>query len=218
MKNLVLGMRLALPDFQRGGEILDFNPELTKNWEDSLKANNYEYELLYVTDPIQAINLGGTKIIKTLEYLKASKDNLDKVLLSDTLDVVVLKDGLFEFIEEDTIYVGNEPVNLGIEWIKENSKCLLKYHNFNEWFNNNKDKQLLNTGLIAGKVEIVIDILEQIKDLILKYCKGINYGYDMICLNYVVYNSNYKIIQGEPFNTVFKRYDHSNKECFISHK
>lgn len=218
MKNLVLGMRLALPDFQRGGEILDFNPELTKNWEDSLKANNYEYELLYVRKGIDGYNLGAVKMFMFLEYLEANKDNLDKVMITDTLDVVFLKEGLFEYMKDNTLYVGDEPTNLGIQWIYENSKALLSKSEYLNWLNFIRENQLLNTGIIGGKVDVVITILRSVCALIKNNCKNYNEGSDMLVLNYVAYNSHYDLVHGVPLNTEFKRYDHSNKECFIAHK
>lgn len=218
MKNLVLGMRLALPDFQRGGEILDFNPELTKNWEDSLKANNYEYELLYVRKGIDGYNLGAVKMFMFLEYLKNNKQHLNKVILSDTLDVVFLKPGVFEYMEDNTLYIGDEPCSLGIPWIYENSKSVLKDTSIRNWLDYNRGLQLLNTGLIGGDIEVVIDILEQMVDIITYYCKGYDEGVDMFILNYIAYNSKYKIVNGKPFNSEFRKLDYNNQECFIAHK
>lgn len=219
MENKVIGARLLLPDFQRGGNILEINPELTKAWEESLKKCNYKYELLYLNTPLDmGLNLGGNKLLLLLNYLKLYRRSLDKVILSDTLDVVFLNPGVFEYMEDDTLYIGDEPTNLGIEWIIENSKCILIEPSIREWFNANRHLQLLNTGLIGGNVEVVIDILEQMQELIMNYCRRVDSGYDMFILNYIAYNSKYNIVHGKPFNSEFRKLDYNNKECFVAHK
>lgn len=221
MKNIILGARLNLPDFQHGGQVLSLEDKtLTQAWEDSAKENGYETHIVQVTkeDSLPEYNLGANKCFALLEYLKEHRQEIDKVCVADTLDVIFLKPNLFDYIEDNTIYIGNEPCNLGISWISINSYPFLVQEKFARWFNGNSHLSLLNTGLIAGKVDIVIDIMQQMTDLLKSFTKGIDLGCDMFCLNYVAYRSTYKIVQGSPFNTVFKSYDYLNKECYAAHK
>lgn len=219
-KNIILGARLLMPDFQRGGDILPLDQSLTKVWEDSASNLSYKTKILCVTqkDINPDFNLGANKVFAFLAYLKKHIKSFNFVLLADTLDVVFLNKGLFEFMKPNTLYVGDEPCCLGINWILQNSYPFLFYNEYKEWFNSNKDLPLLNTGLIGGEISVVIDILECMSNMLLDYTKGLDIGADMFCLNYCAYNSKYPIIHGEPFNTVFKSFDHDNTCCYVAHK
>lgn len=223
-RNLVIGMRLNLPDFQRNNQKISFDPQLTLAFENSLKQNNYEYEILYFdeNDCYKNYNLGANKIMKFLEYLKIHRLNYDNVLLADTFDVIALKEGFFETIEENNLYIGDEEEIIGCPWMYYNALPLLKAEGlYNNWFAENANKQLLNTGLIAGNINDVITLLSRIEKVILKYCQNIDSGFDMFILNYVAYSmiyNGYTIIHGKPFNTEFRKLDHYNDKCFFAHK
>lgn len=225
MKNIILGMRLETPDHQRGNQLLDIYD--TTNEEGFVKSctlYNYEYKILRqdISTMYVGYNLGQNKMLIFRDYLKRHRNEYDKVLLSDVFDVVILKPNLFEFMENDILYIGDETGTLDVNWVRQNSKALLKYDMFNQWYQSNKNKVMLNTGLIGGNIDLVIHLLDKICDIILKYCKNYDEGNDMFILNYICYSAinsgELKIIHGHPFNTKFKQYEHNNKECYLAHK
>lgn len=222
MKNIILGMRLETPDHQRGNQILDINDtQMEKEFVKSCTLYNYEYKILRqdISTMYVGYNLGQNKMLLFRDYLKKHRSEYNKVLLSDIFDVVVLKDGLFDYIDNDKLYIGDETNKLNIDFIYYNSQALLKYDKFNQWHQSNKNKTLLNTGLIAGNIDLVIDLLDKMCDIILRYCKYYNEGDDMFILNYVCYEYyNDILVYGKPFNTLFNTYDHNNKECYLAHK
>lgn len=222
MKNIILGMCLETPDHQRGNQILDIYD--TTNEEGFVKSctlYNYEYKILRqdISTMYVGYNLGQNKMLLFRDYLKKHRSEYNKVLLSDIFDVVVLKDGLFDYIDNDKLYIGDETNKLNIDFIYYNSQALLKYDKFNQWHQSNKNKTLLNTGLIAGNIDLVIDLLDKMGDIILRYCKYYNEGDDMFILNYVCYEYyNDILVHGKPFNTLFNTHEHNNKECYLAHK
>lgn len=224
MRNITLGMRLELSDFQRNNQKVPFDPALTLAFENSLKENNYEYKILYYTEEecYHNYNLGANKIMKFLEYLKFHRLEYDNVLLADTFDVVALKAGFFDTIENNTLYIGDEEAEIGIPWMYYQALPLLKADNlYNEWFVRNSNKKLLNTGVVAGNINDVITLLTRIEKIIIKYCQNIDSGFDMFILNYVAYgmvDNGYNIVNGKPFNTEFRKLDWINKECYFAHK
>lgn len=222
MNNYILGMRLEATDFQRGNILLDINnTSLEKDFTNSCTLYNYDYKILRMDKSVmyEGYNLGQNKMLLFRDHLKKYRIFYDKVLLSDIFDVVVLKPNLFDFIQDDKLYVGDESNKLNIDFIYWDSQALLRCQLFNSWYNDNKDKTLLNTGLIAGNINLVIELLDKVCDLILRYCKNYDEGNDMFILNYVCYEYyNDILVHGKPFNTEFKKFDLNNKECYLAHK
>jgi len=222
MDNYILGMRLEATDFQREHIIIDINDEsIESDFVNSCMKYNYNYKILRQNSNTlyNNYNLGQNKMLLFRDYLKKNRHEYNKILLSDVFDVVVLKEGLFDYIDDTKLYIGDGDRNLGIRWIKNNSNALLKHSIFENWYNLNLDKSILNTGLIAGNIDLVIDLLDKMCDIITKYCENYDEGNDIFILNYICYNYyNDILIHGSPFNTEFRKKDHDNKECYLAHK
>ncbi len=80
---------------------------------------------------------------------------------------------------------------------------------------------LLNCGIIGGKVDLVIELLEKLCHLHKTYNRNNKTAYtgDMGAFNYImrtVYNA--QLMHGAPINTVFKAYQSDRTDCWFRHK
>lgn len=142
------------------------------------------------------------------KYLEET--NHDFVFCVDATDVKMLKSP-FGYMNALQLYVGDEPSNLGNEW-------LLKHHDitlFKAFFKVHRQSQLLNAGLCGGKKEIVLSFLIKLTSLFDEMAVGQT---DMAAFNYILYREfRNKIFHGRQVNTVFKSFK-PNNISFFQHK
>ena len=238
MENIILGVLLEMPDPQRDNFVLNSNDySLIKPFVESANKFGYKVVILYnnltpnfvsqysssnlsfvrVT-PYDNYNVYTNKFLLVNEYLSIANPN--KVLISDITDVVFLKEGLFDFFNDEIIYSGVEPVNMGIQWLENNSRAIRGQNpEFDKWWDENKSKlPLLNCGLIGGNYKFIKQELRRVVDILSSYTKNINEMSDMFAWNITAYLSQKKIFTGEPFHTEFRKLDYLNKNCYVSHK
>lgn len=140
------------------------------------------------------------------KYLEQS--NHDFVFCVDATDVKMLKSP-FGHMNALQLYVGDEPSNLGNEW-------LLKHHDitlFKAFFKVHRQSQLLNAGLCGGKKEIVLSFLNKLTALFDEMAVGQT---DMAAFNYVLYREfRNKIFHGRQVNTIFKSFKENSISWFM---
>ncbi|HVX44964.1 MAG TPA: hypothetical protein VHC49_13835 [Mycobacteriales bacterium] len=77
---------------------------------------------------------------------------IGRVWCVDATDVELLREP-FSIIRPGTLYVGSEPVVVGMDWIRRKHPAAL----IQEFIERNFDRQLLNAGLVGGHREIVME-------------------------------------------------------------
>lgn len=197
-------------DPQRGGK-WDCKPEDTYSMVNSIRENS-RASISIISDCLKSFN-PETRVniiedectinpylqrwLSIFNHLKEIDE--EYVFCVDATDVEMLKNPFIEYLG-DRIFVGDEPGTIKNDW-------LIKHHNvplFKEFFKINTYKPLLNAGVIGGRKEIIIKVLETMA----KYISTTDVGMtDMALFNYVLYTHFAdKVYHGRRVTTVFKAY------------
>ena len=202
-----------MPDPQRDNFVLNSNDySLIKPFVESANKFGYKVVILYnnltpnfvsqysssnlsfvrVT-PYDNYNVYTNKFILVNEYLSIANPN--KLLISDVTDVVFLKEGLFDFFNDEIIYSGVEPVNMGIQWLENNSRAIRGQNpEFDKWWDENKSKlPLLKLWSYWRKLSIHKKEVKKVADILSSYTKNINEMSDMFAWNVTAYLSQKNI-------------------------
>lgn len=168
------------------------------------------------TDMVQFIRVKATanpyfqRWITYRDWMLSNKDKYANVFCIDATDVEVLKEPFWQTMG-DNLWTGDENELVGCEWMRR--------HNTNkiiaEFIEANKDRQLLNAGLVGGKIEVVSEFIRQMIDFLTFENPG---EIDMALLNYMAYtNWSDKIRTGRQVCTLFKG-DERNSVSWFKHK
>jgi len=145
------------------------------------------------------------------KWMLENKDEYGNVFCIDATDVEVLREPLWNELG-DNLWTGDENEIVGCEW-------MINHHpnkTLQEFIKSNKDRQLLNAGIVGGKLETVNEFIRQMVDFITFEKTG---DTDMALFNYMAYsNWNDKIRTGRQVCTVFKTNEKNNKVAFFKHK
>jgi len=134
------------------------------------------------------------------QYLRAHPE-IDNVWCVDATDVIMLRDP-FADMDEDTLYIGSEPAKLVNDWLWNNHSIpfLIRF------FRINREKTMLNAGLVGGSRELVMQFCLDMVTLFFDHKKELGVG-DMGALQYVAYGKyKDKLSFGDHVNTEFKKY------------
>jgi hypothetical protein len=151
-------------------------------------------------------------------YLKHN-ENIKKLLCLDISDVVILKNP-FNFMSNDTVYVGDE------ECLNRQNRWMLdRYEMIGFDIRNIFDKKVLNCGILGASREHMLDITKKIGDIITEN-NVMHTTIDMAAANAVIYSAySNKLVHGQPWNTKYRggAYPFSGKDnmadtCYIQHK
>lgn len=151
--------------------------------------------------------------VSIMQYLRDNRESIGKVFCVDATDVEMLKNP-FRHMDNAFIYCGNEPEKTQCTW-------LVRHHQhpaIQKFIQQNKDKELLNAGLLGGSVERVMDfcrkIIDTYSDMVLsKEGPGMT---DMGIFNYLMRQEEY-VCCGEMVHTKFKANERNNIS-FWKHK
>jgi hypothetical protein len=141
---------------------------------------------------------------------------IDAFFTMDISDSTILKDP-FGFINECSIYIGDELSTLSNSWI-ERRVNLINNVACTEMYSKIKDKQLLNCGLLGGYRETLLPLLYDVRQKLNEYnCKTDTI--DMVVFNELLYSKYYsKVCHGMPVNTKFWKWEFGNEFCWFQHK
>ena len=189
---------------------------VTKHGQKLLIFNNFGYDHIY-----QNIEWKHThKIVdpyfgRWAEYYQHLLDNpgIDNVFCVDATDVEMLNNP-FQHFKQGELYVGDEKKVVGIPWMFEKHKngFLVKF------IRGNKDRKLLNAGIIGGSSYDIREFSRRMNQLFILNDHDLGIG-DLGAFNYVCYNEYAdKLITGEMINTEFKKFDTENKVAWWRHK
>lgn len=154
-------------------------------------------------------------------YLIANKDQLNFVFMTDATDVQMQFNPFYR-MQKGRLYVGDEHLHLGYEWIVNNHP----HKDIQEFIKSNRDLVVLNAGLLGGDIETVLLFLRKLLSFYFqsivddKTKRGIfDCGTtDMGAFNYVLRTEFSDIIvHGTQVNTVFKE-EKSNSVSWFKHK
>jgi hypothetical protein len=163
------------------------------------------------------INPYSQRWISYYEYLVANRHKIDKVFCVDATDVEMLKDP-FPHMEPGKLYTGDEPGQIGCEWMTRHHKSPV----LQAFFKSYGKKQIVNAGLLGGDVDTVIEFCKAMMDFYFEaesdsfHKKQPNAGMtDMGAFNYIVYTRFADRMQhGEMVNTRFKANERNNISWF----
>lgn len=157
--------------------------------------------------------------ISAYNYLVRNPD-IRNVWCVDATDVEMLRDP-FGAMEPGLVYVGDEPVKLGIPWMYDMHRASF-LHLF---FRQHSNQPLLNCGLIGGSRADVMELLRSMLSIYgqnkhdMKFQRALSVGdTEMGVFNYVVGGLlSHRISHGPHVNTRFKAYA-DNGQAWWRHK
>lgn len=145
------------------------------------------------------------------KWMTENKEWLGNVFCIDATDVEILREPDWDSLG-DMLWTGDENEVVGCEWMR-------KHHGnrtIQEFIAANKDKQLLNAGVVGGRVDVVGEFIRQMVDFISFENAGET---DMGLFNYMAYsNWSGRIRNGRGVTTVFKGFEKDNKVSWLRHK
>jgi len=214
-----------IPDPQRKQK-WNFNPDVL---EPLIKSVGKKEKLVILSDhnehiPVltqveTSVNPYFQRWISYREYLIKNRKWINNVICVDATDVELINPIDWDTVSRGLV-TGDEPDNLSNEWMLRNHPHVT----IQEFFKNNRNKQILNAGILGGNVETVIEFIRQLLDFWAqavsdsyfvneeKYNPGIG---DMGVFNYIVYsNWKDKLITGRQVCTEFKKYETNNYSWF----
>ncbi|MEO5943558.1 MAG: hypothetical protein ABIP30_07560 [Ferruginibacter sp.] len=159
------------------------------------------------------------------DFIRQYSQQINHLFITDITDVEVINDP-FEssiFIENsDCLFCGDEPKLLDNEWMQAHNDHLRNsMPEFSIYEALNKNKPLLNCGVIGANITVMKLLLDKMVDMHKAYSSTNKTAYtlDMGVFNYIartVFAD--KILHGKPVNTVFKKYESERADCWFRHK
>lgn len=140
-----------------------------------------------------------------LDYLNANVENIDKVFCVDSTDVLMLNNP-FPFINNDTLYCGSEiQWKIGDRWLQKRRK-IIKISDYTDILKLNKNKVMLNAGIVGGDINILLNFLKNLTKLHNLNSKKIKRSLDMPMFNYCMlkYFTN-KYVTGDIVHTPYRK-------------
>ena len=149
-----------------------------------------------------------------LDYLTENETN-ETVFMVDATDVISLSAPCD--VHENKLYTGNEHGQfMNNEWMRKEQEPYTKaIPDYQSVIQANKDKILLNCGVIGGKRQTVLEFLNHYWQYTENYINTNRYATDMAVSNYVFFKHfDGRIVSGEPVNTKFKHFERVNGVWF----
>lgn len=206
-KDVVIACYFAgVPDVQRDNHTWSPDLRAIDRLKQSVESKGYEFILIHnCFDLPNRVTTERSpyfeRWLKEWQYLRQHPE-INNVFVVDATDVDMLNDP-FKHMKPDTLYVGDEPgQTLESEWLVKN------HPNHRQFFLDNRNKDLLNCGVVGGSRAIVMELLQDI------YRYGFNQieeQTEMGIFNYLMYSKYVDRINfGRHVTTLFKRYEPSS--------
>lgn len=143
------------------------------------------------------------------QYLRDHPE-IDQVFISDATDTELLNSPFEEMT--DRLYVGDEPSMLNCSWMRSHFNTDL----FKEFLVANRNKVLLNAGVVGGTRQTVMELCHEIQAAYFDNPKTIGSN-DMGIFNLLCYTKHAdKLEFGRHVTTIFKKFERTS--AWIRHK
>ena len=193
--------------------------------EATIATYQNEYVTFVTVAPHPIYNANIYRYFIYLNYLNNNIDSINNIFVTDSTDVTVLKNPFIQpqyVANTNNLFCGDEATTLNCNWmIQHHTHLRNNIENFETYELKYANNTLLNCGIIGGRLNVMLLLLEHICSLHLKYSSTNHtlYTLDMGVFNYVA-NTTFanKVIHGTPINTVFKAYDMESAACWFRHK
>lgn len=153
-------------------------------------------------------------------YMKANIQTIDKVFCIDATDIEMLKNPFSQVID-GALYTGDELEVVGCQWLVQHHK----HPDLQRFFQEYKDYQLVNAGVMGGDVHTVLAFIKDMVDFYFNaesdafHLKRVGAGEtDMGAFNFIAYTRYHdKLKHGMFVNTEFKA-NKANNVSWFKHK
>jgi hypothetical protein len=159
------------------------------------------------------------------DYLRQHLERISNIFVTDITDVEVIQDPFSSklFIENSScIFCGDEPEILDNEWMRSHNNHLRNsIPTFSDFEKLYQQQTLLNCGVIGGNREPMKLLLGKMVAMheAYSFTNKTASTLDMGVFNYIARTSFAdNIIHGAPVNTIFKKYETENSDCWFRHK
>jgi hypothetical protein len=138
----------------------------------------------------------------------------------DSTDVEVMR---IPEIEKGYIYSGDEiKMTVGNEWMRKYQRTHVRIKDYDQVINANKDKRLLNCGVVGGYYEDVYPFIVELSGLHHLHSRHNDLkaagSVDMATYNYLIYKKYIdKVVHGFPVNSDFKEFQ-TDTQAWFRHK
>ncbi|MFC3417726.1 hypothetical protein [Algoriphagus hitonicola] len=193
--------------------------------EETIRANQLTGIEFVAVDFNTPLSANAYRYLVYVDFLKKYQNQLENVFFTDIADVEVVKNPFdVPFYDEnsDSIFCGDEEEILDNPWMNEHSNHLRNLiPEFKDFEEKNKNQPLLNCGIIGGKIELMVQLMQELSRIHSTYTvtNKTPYTLDMGAFNFVMRTQFAdQIIHGFPVNTRFKCYESTREDCWFRHK
>jgi len=157
-------------------------------------------------------------------YLKQHPE-IQNLFVTDISDVEVITNPFVSptYTENsDSLFCGDEPEILDNEWMRNHCSHLRNsLPEFSSYEALNQHEVLLNCGIIGSNAQVMKLLFDQLVAIheAVSFTNTTKYTLDMGVFNFVARTAfANKLIHGAPVNTVFKKYEVQQQDCWFRHK
>lgn len=187
---------------------------------DSIESSKeYNVEFIRVETSVKCVYF--QRWVSYYQYLLKNKDNIGKIFIIDATDVEVLNNP-FKNMQSGKLYTGDEVERTDCDWLKNHHP----HKKIQDFIESNKDKVLLNAGLLGGDVETVLHFINRFLSFYFQSVSDSHFNTDrpdcgdtdMGLFNYIA-RTHFEdvLIHGTQVNTIFKD-NKPNNVSFFKHK
>ncbi|MFN3997068.1 hypothetical protein [Algoriphagus sp.] len=171
------------------------------------------------------LNANVYRYLVYLDFLKKHGHKIQNVFFTDIADVEVVKNPFIDpfFIKNfDGLFCGDEDKLLDNAWMRDHCTHLRNLiPEFAEFERKNRAETLLNCGVMGGKIELVLSLMEELARIHTRYTisNQTPFTLDMGAFNFVARTQfGDRLKHGPPINTRFKSYEAERTDCWFRHK
>ncbi|WP_111671413.1 hypothetical protein [Algoriphagus litoralis] len=171
------------------------------------------------------LNANVYRYLVYFDFLKKHQSQIEQVFFTDISDVEVVNNPFSDpfFIRNpSSLFCCDEAEILDNPWMKNHCRHLRDwisdFHLFEEKYKGNK---LLNCGVIGGRTETMLSLLEELCWIhsTITIRNKTSFTLDMGAFNYVARTQFAdRLNHGFPINTQFKGYESERMDCWFRHK
>jgi hypothetical protein len=171
------------------------------------------------------LNANVYRYLVYFDFLKKYGHQGQSVFFTDIADVEVVKNPFtdpFFITNESSLFCGDEEELLDNPWMRDHCTHLRNLiPEFADFEERNKAEVLLNCGVIGGKIDVILPLMEQLARIhsSITISNKTPFTLDMGAFNFVARTRfSDRLKHGSPVNTHFKGYESERTDCWFRHK